>query len=251
MMLENKYTNKKLCILLIFLLLLSACKTVVTQQEPQLTEEQKEEKINQLLLEARYFTEQGDFDNAITKLNEVLKLDTNNIDAHLNLGLVYGFIGDLVQAEKEINLVLILDPSDPNAIELKKILEGQATLNQGSENEESMGYFSKAEEYFSQGKYEQAIEEYKKTIKADPEFSTAYLYLGDAYYKLNKYDDAIQQYDEAIKKDPKNKRPYHYLGDAYLAKNNVEKAVENYQKALKIDPDYTIVQAKLADLQKE
>lgn len=243
--------NKKLCILLIFLLILSACKTVVTQQEPQLTEEQKEEKINQLLLDARYFTEQGDFNNTITKLNEVLKLDTNNIDAHLNLGLVYAFIGDLAQAEKEINQVLLIDPSEPNAIELKKILEGQATLNQESENKEAMKYFLKAEEYFGQGKYEQAIEEYKKAINADPEFSTAYLYLGDTYYKLNKYDDAIQQYSEAIKKDPKNKRPYHYLGDAYLAKNNVEKAIENYQKALEIDPDYTIVQAKLADLRKE
>ncbi|MBI5066345.1 tetratricopeptide repeat protein [Candidatus Woesearchaeota archaeon] len=243
--------NKKLCILLIFLLILSACKTVITQQEPQLTEEQKAEKITQLLLEARYFTEQGDFTNTITKLSEVLKLDTNNIDAHLNLGLVYGFIGDLEQAKKEINRVLIIDPSNPNAIELKKILEGQATLNPESKNEEAMKYFSKAEEYFGQGKYELAISEYQKAIAADPEFSTAYLYLGDTYYKLNKYDDAIQQYSEAIKKDPKNKRPYHYLGDAYLAKNNVEKAIENYQKALEIDPDYTIVQAKLADLQKK
>ncbi len=243
--------NKKLCILLIFLLVLSACKTTLTQQEPQLTEEQKAERITQLLAESRYLIEQEDFTKAITTLNEVLKLDANNIDAHLNLGLVYSFSENFEQAKKEINQVLIIDPNNPNAIEIKKILEDQATINPNSENEEAMKYFSKAEEYFNRAKYENAIEEYKKAINADPEFSTAYLYLGDAYYMLNKYDDAIQWYNGAIKKDPQNKRSYHYLGDAYLAKKDVEKAIANYEKALEIDPNYTIVQAKLDDLQKK
>ncbi|MBI2565044.1 tetratricopeptide repeat protein [Candidatus Woesearchaeota archaeon] len=234
--------KKIITILLILLLLLSACKAKEEQKKLSV------EEINKLLLEAKYLIDQGQYSPAIAQLNKVIEADQNNVDAHFLLSLSYIFLGDAEKSKKELDIVLLLDPTNPNAMEFKKIIEGQASLNPVSKNEEAMKHLKKAEEYFTQKKLNEAIEEYKKAIKEDPEFSTAYLYLGDAYYVLKNYDEAIIWFSKAIEKDPKNKRSYHYLGDAYLAKNEKAKAIENYEKALEIDPNYTIVQSKLEDL---
>ena len=56
-------------------------------------------------------------------------------------------------------------------------------------------------EYYSQGKYEQAIDEFQKVIKIDPSFVPPHYNLGNLYYQQGKFDDAITKFKKTIQID--------------------------------------------------
>jgi hypothetical protein len=53
-------------------------------------------------------------------------------------------------------------------------------------------------------KYKQAIHEFEKVVKEQPQNSTAFYNLGNAYYKNNAFGQAIWAYEVSIKLNPKN-----------------------------------------------
>ena len=59
---------------------------------------------------------------------------------------------------------------------------------------EAEKHFRQVYEYYSQGKYEQAIDEYQKVIEIDPKGSEAYLYRGNAKYKIGDKKGACKDY---------------------------------------------------------
>lgn len=68
-----------------------------------------------------------------------------------------------------------------------------------------------------------------------------------------KYDEAITQYREALKRDPKNHVAYNLLGMAYRFKFNQlgaekyrEKEIESFEKAIQYEPDFWVAYKNLA-----
>jgi tetratricopeptide (TPR) repeat protein len=57
----------------------------------------------------------------------------------------------------------------------------------------------------SMGSHYEAIEQFKNTLKEDPDFVAAYLALGNAYGNAKKYKDAINAYKEGIQINPRHK----------------------------------------------
>lgn len=55
---------------------------------------------------------------------------------------------------------------------------------------------------FCQGKFANAIKNYKKALKADPESLYALAYMGEAMLFMGKEKDALKQLDEVSRKDP-------------------------------------------------
>ena len=50
------------------------------------------------------------------------------------------------------------------------------------------GDMQKAAEYYSQGDYEQSVEEYESILASGLESSTLYYNLGNSYFRLGKFD---------------------------------------------------------------
>jgi Tfp pilus assembly protein PilF len=100
------------------------------------------------------------------------------------------------------------------------------------------GANKKAEEFFEQGKKftsaenaDQAIDNYSKAIKINPNFAKAYNNRGIAYVWKKKYDLAIADFNKAIKLDPKNGKAYNnraivysYMGETDKARQDIETA---------------------------
>jgi len=76
-------------------------------------------------------------------------------------------------------------------------------------------YYNIAREYKNWGKYEKAIEFYKKQILLNPQEKSPRLYshlgLAESYYKLGEFDKAKQESNTTLKLDPENKRAKRYL----------------------------------------
>jgi tetratricopeptide (TPR) repeat protein len=64
--------------------------------------------------------------------------------------------------------------------------------------------FVKANNFYKEGKIEQAIETYKKIESQNLISSELYYNLGNCYYKLNKVGPSIYNYEKALQLDPLN-----------------------------------------------
>jgi len=95
-----------------------------------------------------------------------------------------------------------------------------------------------ATSYFAQQQWTEAVAEYKRAIKINPEFSQPYNQLGYAYRFLEKYDqaeDAFKKYVELIPNDP---NPYDSYAELLMKMGRFDESIEKYRQALEVSPDF-------------
>src|SRR5665213_2094901 len=135
--------------------------------------------------------------------------------------------------------------------------------------------------YFQEGRWDNAIEEYKKLLELDPEDINIHNMLGDVYVKKNAAMQAYAEYckvtadlinrgqvDKAAlinkkiaRLDSSQLTPeaqqkqnlilHHVKAEEALQENKVEEAVEYFSEILKLDSEDLIVAAKLAELEEK
>jgi len=110
---------------------------------------------------------------------------------------------------------------------------------------------SPAQEHFKQGnefsqaaQFEQAVDEYLKSLEIEPQNVDAMTNLGVAYYSLGKLDEAVEQYLKALEIAPNDADIHSNLAAAYVQKyqqsvasEQLDKAMAEYQKAVELAPD--------------
>jgi len=84
-----------------------------------------------------------------------------------------------------------------------------------------------AYQLYQEGKYEEALTEYKKAIEKNPEEMINYYNLGVTFMALDRNDEAIEAFKETIEIDQKNFAALKFLGQLYAKKNESQEA-ENY-----------------------
>jgi len=93
--------------------------------------------------------------------------------------------------------------------------------------------------YYDTQQFQEAVNYYDRSLKADPKSSdvrtdraTAYFYLGDA-------DRAINELENIVKTDPKHGQTMYNLGMIkWQAKGDVNGAVQSWEQLLKAVPNY-------------
>ena len=66
--------------------------------------------------------------------------------------------------------------------------------------------FEKATQYYDQGEYQNAIDQYKSILKSGKESSALYYNLANTYYKLNHVPESIYYYEKALQLNPNNQQ---------------------------------------------
>jgi tetratricopeptide (TPR) repeat protein len=103
---------------------------------------------------------------------------------------------------------------------------------------------NRAEQYYSQKAYDEAIAEYSKAIELKPDYAEAYNCRGDAYYYKGSYDQAIYDYSRTIEINLNNPQPYESRAMAYWQKAEYDRAWVDVHKAeqlgYKVDPDFLL-----------
>lgn len=161
----------------------------------------------------------GDPDRAGRELNEAIKLDPLNGDAHRELAKVYQSQGKTEEAEREFEKV---EPKD-----WKLFAE--------------RGAF-----YFHTGRHEEAAVDFKAVTEENPDSIRGFLSLGGVYIAMGRYAEAAQQFQRAllIRPDP---RIYSNLGASLYYQGLFEEAAAAFKKAANAEGNRYIALGNLGD----
>ncbi|MDD3296382.1 MAG: tetratricopeptide repeat protein [Candidatus Omnitrophica bacterium] len=129
-------------------------------------------------------------------------------------------------------------------------IDGEAVSEDGQEplkNEpleesglsEEASHYAIAEKYAENGKFDMAIEEFKKALGLKPDFFEAYNSIGFCYIQLGRYEEAIKHFEKALEFNSDYAQAYDNIGVAYSFMKQFQKAISYYQKALFIDPEFS------------
>jgi Flp pilus assembly protein TadD len=104
-----------------------------------------------------------------------------------------------------------------------------------------------------QGDYREAVDDYKKALSSEPDntlwsnHSRAYNDLGYAYLHEGQISNAVANFEKALKLEPNYPQAYYNLGRAFLTNNQPDVAVDCFQRALALDPGVAEIHYKLAN----
>lgn len=97
-------------------------------------------------------------------------------------------------------------------------------------------HFEAGDDYFKQGLYPKAIDEYSQAIKVNSYYKEAYNNLGEAYFAFQLYDKAEENFKAAANLDPNYLEPINNLGLLYEERGLLSQAKEEYEKVLELNP---------------
>ena len=92
--------------------------------------------------------------------------------------------------------------------------------------------------YGKLGRYQEAIDMFKRAIQINPNFANSYPNLGKVLVLIGEYDEAKKQYQMAINKAPYFLPAYKDLGALLMVTGDYKEAILVLESAIKINPDY-------------
>jgi tetratricopeptide (TPR) repeat protein len=98
-------------------------------------------------------------------------------------------------------------------------------------------HWSRAEKYFSENKFKEAIIEYKNVLQLEPKDAKARHRLGMAYLRVGQLREAFSEFVKAVDSDPENAEARIQLGNLYLLSKDNQKAREQAEKVLSRQPN--------------
>lgn len=103
-------------------------------------------------------------------------------------------------------------------------------------SQDAQSYYQNGYQYFSQEKYQQAEENYKKAIELDSNFENAHYWLGKVYRQTGQHDKAITQWIEVLRINPRNSYAFRYLNESFRDTSRVtsEASGDYYLEGLRI-----------------
>jgi tetratricopeptide (TPR) repeat protein len=196
---------------------------------------------------AQLFYDQGAYDQAITDLASLMKLDSTSIPGHHLLADTYL---DHNQSQRALGTMMRITALYPDSISSKlKLSEFQLILKQYDGALETLAdimrirpghpeaLFMLGMVYRDQGKTEDAIGAFQAAVERDPDMAEAWVILGDLMDRTNN-PLAEQYFDNAVRVDPNNVAAWH--AKAYFLQNNerIDEALDIYKRIHSINPQY-------------
>ena len=195
-------------------------------------ENEKIKGLNETLKQAKELEGQGNYDQAVTILQQATQVDPNQ-------DLVWAYLGDAQRGAKKYN----------DAVEsYQKALAIKPT---------SGAYMAQlADAYAKTGQTDKAVAQYAAAAQADPEHAAAYYYNeGAVLTNTGKVDEALAAFDKSIQLDPTRADAYYWKGVDLIGKATTGKdgkmqapagTAEAFNKYLELQPN-----GKYADASKQ
>jgi tetratricopeptide (TPR) repeat protein len=135
--------------------------------------------------------------------------------------------------------------------EAKKALIRTMKLTEESDDNLSWLFCRMGQSYEGSGKFNKAIEWYKKAHNLNPSEATFLIYQGVLSLRLGKYDEAAQILIKATNcSEGCIDEAFYNLGVVRIAQKRYNEALTCFEKTLEIDPKYKEAKQQLKDMKK-
>ena len=182
-----------------------------------------------LIREGNELFEQGRYDEAIEKFQQVVDSAPEYYRLYVNLGNCYKEKGDYQKAIENYTKVLEQEPDQTAAL-----------LNIG-------------ESYVLMDKTEEAIIYFEKVIAQNPTDPVIFYNLGETYAIAGNHEKALESYQKAAELKPEWETPYVKMGYSFFALDRKDEAIKAFEKFLELaphSPDAPLVKQFLEQLRK-
>ncbi|MEC3907130.1 tetratricopeptide repeat protein [Tamlana sp. 2201CG12-4] len=186
----------------------------------------------------------GEFENAITDFDQVIKMAPNQPKTYLLRASAYKALEKYTKALEDYTKAIIVDPNSNTFYNrgafymdinyFQKANDDLTTALKLNQNN-SYAYFYRGASYLLLGKFTEAISDFSSALKFDSNDFDAYLGLAVAYYKINDDKNAKLNFDRANQILSINKEinsvdlysnTYWFQNQYYYFNNNIAKLVK-------------------------
>ncbi len=196
---------------------------------------------------ASAYVQIGEISQAITFLEQAIKINPKNDVALYDLAFFYDQLGDFKQSIKYYNLFIDNDTFNYTAWFNLGIVYNKAEMHSKAIeayeyvlaiNEDfNMATFNIANALANNAKFEEAIEKYHEYLETDPDNDDAYCYIGECYLNLEDNLNSKQNYQLALNLNPENDTAWFGIGLIMWIDKQYESCIDYINKAIKIDKD--------------
>jgi tetratricopeptide (TPR) repeat protein len=92
--------------------------------------------------------------------------------------------------------------------------------------------------YDQKGMFQEAMEEYEKTLELDPSYKWALNDMGMIYSGQGEYEQALEYFDKQVSLYPDDPNALNTRGATYVRMGRIDEAIADNKRALEIRPDF-------------
>lgn len=172
---------------------------------------------------------QGRFKEALNFFNMAVKVQGDDIGAHINVGRMYNHLKMFKEAEDAyLKAKSLLPKAKPGESYQARIAPNHLNVFVNLAN-----LIAK-----NATRLEEADLLYRQAINMRADYTQAYINRGDVLIKLNRTKEAQEVYERALFYDSNNPDIYYNLGVVFLEQGKASQALAYLDKALEFDPEH-------------
>jgi len=158
---------------------------------------------------------QGKLEESVTAHERALEIDSQLVQAHINLIQLYGRLGQFEKAEEHYGAAIRLDSGSVDS------------------------YYNYGVFLLSVEKYQQAENAFRKTIEINPFRADAHNNLGLLLERQGRLLDAVTEYRTAIENKPGNRQTHFNLGRVLVNQQKYQEGIQELEKAIEPEDEDT------------
>lgn len=189
-----------------------------------------------------------DYPNAFREINKVLRADAMNPEAYFLKGMIYKDLSDSsAKALSSFLTAVQIQPDYKDALlqlgllydKMKDSVALQYYENAyKADTNDVTSLYAKGMYYQTREQYEEAKNEYRRSIRSNKNYGDAYFSLGYILMQQDSLETAIRQLNMVITLEPTNARAYYNRGLCHEVLDQRNEAIADYKQALTFNKEY-------------
>ena len=192
---------------------------------------------------------QRDFQSALARLNQGLRLNSRKAELWYHRGMAQFGLGDLVKADLDFTSAIKLAPSDASAwvgrsqvrFKIKNYLAAYFDVQKGLQPQarpavRSDAYNLRGALFLSLNRLDEALADFNQSLRLNAENVGALNNRGATYTRKSEIALARTDFDTALQLDPKNPIAWFNRGNLLVKEGKLADALADYDQSIRLQP---------------